>query len=235
MENINYAFGAGGFKLGDRVEILTTKQRGILIGESIHLSGCNAYQVLLPVVVKDDKMTIRNCDYLILRKLEPYETVFGKKDNLTEENIFNPTGKIVDVDLIKSAMLEDKEAIPEIDEAVGIEEITTIPGTQVWHKVYGRPMVVIIICRNIYQKELEYGLQYLENDIEYTVFDSSYALLPMEHLIDIYTDDDGKTGPMFDDTRSVLDKRPLHGNIASPDHKTYKESSLYNNRLIHGA
>ena len=48
---LNYEFGAGGFKLGERVEIITTGQRGILIGETVHISGCNTYQILLPKVI----------------------------------------------------------------------------------------------------------------------------------------------------------------------------------------
>ena len=210
MENINYAFGAGGFLLGQRVRILSTLQRGVIIGEGIHLSGCNSYQVLLPRVVDDGKMRIKNCDYLILRELESHESVFGEEDCLTESNIFSPTGKTVDIDLIQTAILNGYEPIPEIDEGNGVEEISIMPGTQVWHKAYGRPMLVILICRNIYQKELEYGLHYMENGHEITVFDSSYALLPMEELITIYPDDDGKNGPMLEDMRPVRNKRPLY-------------------------
>ena len=199
--------------LGDRVEVKTTGQRGILISEGVHLSMCNTYQVLLPNVIRDNQMAVKSCDYLILRKLESHEAVFTSEDNLTEDNTFKPTGKAVDVELIKAAMLEGKEPIPEIDEVEGVEEITIMPGTKVWHKVYGRPMVVIIICRNIYQKELEYGLQYIENDKEVILFDSSYALLPMEHLIDIHTDDDGKKGPIFEDMHPVKGKRPLYEEV----------------------
>jgi len=212
MGNINYAFGAGGFRLSDRVENKTTLQRGILIGEGIHLSGCNSYQVLIPRVKKDGKMTIRDCDYLILRKLEAHESVFGTEDNLTKENTFSPEGKTVNMDLLQSAMLNGYEPIPEIDEGVGVEELSIMPGTQVWHKIYGRPMVVLLICRNIYKKELEFGLQYMENDQEVIVFDSSYALLPMGELFNIYTDDDNKRGPMINDMRPVIGKRPFYEN-----------------------
>jgi len=228
MENINYAFGAGGFQLGDRVEIKTTKFRGILIGEGIHLSGCNCYQVLIPRVKKDGKMTIKDCDYLILRKLEAHEAVFGTDDNLTKENTFSLEGKTVDIDLVKTAMLNDCEPIPEIDEGVGVEELSIMPGTQVWHKAYGRPMVVLLVCKNIYKKELEYGLLYMESNQEVIVFDSSYALLPMEELIEIYPDDDDKRGPIFDDMRPSIGKRPFCGNTAPFDQKPFSNSSLYN-------
>jgi len=228
MENINYAFGAGEFRLSDRVEIKTTHQRGILIGEGLHLSGCNSFQVLIPRVKKDGKMTIKDCDYLILRKLEAHEAVFGTEDNLTEENTFSPEGKTVDIDLIKTAMLNDCEPIPEIDEGIGVEELSIMPGTQVWHKVYGRPMVVLLVCRNIYKKELEYGLLYMESDQEVIVFDSSYALLPMEELIEIYPDEDDKKGPIFGDMRPAIGKRPFYENTASSNQKpdTNNSSSL---------
>ena len=207
MANINYSFGAGGFKLGQRVEVKTTKQRGLLVSEAIHLSGCNTYQVLLPRVIRDEKMTIKNCDYLILRKLESHESVFTSEDNLTVDNTFTPDDKTINVDLIKSAILNGYVTIPQVDDAIGIEEITIMPGTEVFHRVYGKPMVLIVIIRNIYSKEHEYGLLYVENEKEYTIFDCGKALLPMEQLIDIHMDEDGKKGLIFDDMRPTIGKR----------------------------
>jgi len=199
MRNNGYYFGAGGFKLGDRVEVMTTRHRGIIMSEIIHLSGCNSYQVLLPNVLKLDKAAIKNYDHLILRKLKAHEAVFGKEDNLTDETIFSPKGTDVNAEWIKAAVLEMKEPIPEVDEAIGVDEIKIQPGTEVWHKVYNIPMLVIFICRNLYSKELEYGLLYMANDREITVFSGAYALIPMEQRVEVYADSDGKVGPVFDE------------------------------------
>jgi hypothetical protein len=96
----NYEFGAGGFKLGERVEILTKEHRGILIGEMIHLSGCNTYRVLLPTVKKeyDNGFKIINIDHLLLRKLEENESVLQKDSELTEDNSFMPKGTDVNAE-----------------------------------------------------------------------------------------------------------------------------------------
>ena len=204
MKNYSYSFGAGGFKLGDRVEIMTTKQRGIIIGELIHISGCNSYQVLLPNVIKYDRTVIKNSDYLILRRLEAHEAVFGKEDNLTEETVFSPKGTDVSADWIRSSMLEGKEPIPEIDEAVGIDEITLLPGTEVWHKAHNIPMLVVYVCRVYNSKELEYGLLYMDKDKEVSICAKAYTLIPLERQLDINIDG-GKTGSIFDESYLDID------------------------------
>jgi len=198
MDDSSYYFGAGGYKLGDRVEVMTTRQRGIIVSEIIHVSGCNTYQVLLPNVVRCDRKAIKHCDHLILRKLEPSEAVFGKEDNLTEETCFSPKGSDVSAEWIKAAALEGKEPIPEVDEAVGVEEITIQPGTEVWHKAYSIPMLVIYICREYHSKTLEYGLLYVDNDKEISLHAPAYALIPMERRFDIYEGVVGKVGSVFD-------------------------------------
>ena len=198
MDDNNYFFGAGGYKLGDRVEVMTTRQRGIIVSEIIHVSGCNTYQVLLPNVVRCDRKVIKICDHLILRKLEPNEAVFGMEDNLTEETCFSPKGSDVSAEWIRAAAREGKEPIPEVDEAVGVEEITIRPGTEVWHKSYNIPMLVIYICREYHSKALEYGLLYVDNDKEITVCAPAYALIPMERRFDIYEGVANKVGSVFD-------------------------------------
>ena len=200
MGSSNYSFGAGGFKLGDRVEVMTTRQRGIIMSEIVHVSGCNSYQVLLPNVFRYDRTVIKNCDYLILRELEAHEAVFGKEDNLTEETVFSPKGTDVNADWIRSSSLEGKEPIPEVDEAVGVEEITIRPGTEVWHKAYNIPMLVIYIVRELHSKELEYGLLYLDKDKEISVSARAYTLIPMEQRLTLYPDGDGKVGSVFSET-----------------------------------
>ena len=198
MGDNSYFFGAGGYKLGDRVEVITTRQRGIIVSEIVHVSGCNSYQVLLPNVVRYDRRAIKICDHLILRKLEPNEAVFGKEDNLTEETCFSPKGSDVSAEWIMTATLEGNEPIPELDEAVGVEEITIQPGTEVWHKAYNIPMLVIYICREYHSKELEYGLLYVDNDKEISISAPAYALIPMERRFDIYEGVVGKVGSIFD-------------------------------------
>jgi len=200
MGTNSYSFGAGGFKLGDRVEVMTTRQRGIIMSEIVHVSGCNSYQVLLPNVVRYDRTVIKNCDYLILRKLDAHEAVFGKEDNLTEETIFSPKGTDVNTDWIRSSSLEGKEPIPEVDEAVGVEDITIQPGTEVWHKAYNIPMLVIYIVRELHSKELEYGLLYLDKDKEISVCAKAYTLIPMEQRFSLYPDGSGKVGSIFDES-----------------------------------
>jgi len=197
-----YSFGAGGFKLGDRVEVLTTGQRGILIGEIVHLSGCNTYQVLLPNVKAEysDKAAVRHYDYLILRKLEPNEAVFTEGDSLTDETIYAPKGQDVNAAWIKESAKAGKEPIPEVDEAIGVEEISHMPGVEVWHKVYNKPMLVSYIYRNIYEKELTYGLTYMVNDREVSVNSNRYALIPMQSRINVYGGEESKTGSLFDDS-----------------------------------
>jgi len=200
MGSSNYNFGAGGFKLGGRVEVMTTKQRGIIISEIIHISGCNSFLVLIPKVIKSGRALIRNCDYLILRELDDNEAVFGKEDNLTEETIFSPKGTDVNAEWIKSSVLDGKEPIPEVDEAVGIEEIIIQPGTEVWHKAYCKTMLVVYISRDFNSKELIYGLIYMDDDKEVSVTAKSYTLIPLERQLDINTSEDRKKGSIFDET-----------------------------------
>jgi len=199
-----YSFGAGGFKLGDRVEVLTTGQRGILTGETVHISGCNTYQVLLPNVNSDYsvKPAVKHYDYLILRKLDQNEAVFTQEENLPDEMVFSPKGMDVNAEWIKESAKAEKEPIPEIDEAVGVEEIMVRPGTEVWHKVYNISMLVSYISRHIYEKELDYGLTYMVNDKEVSVNSHHYALIPMRNRFEIYKEkeNDGKYGPLFTDS-----------------------------------
>ena len=202
---IDYAFGAGGFKLGDRVEILTTGQRGILITEMIHISGCNTYQILLPNVLTEGKMKITYRDYLMLRKLEPGESLFDATKELTDENSFSPKGIDVNAEWIRAAVSEQKEFVPEIDDAVGVEEITIRPGMEVWNKVYGKTMIVSYICRDIFSKELEYGSLYMVDNKEELVCSRSYALIPLENKLDVPSAD--KFGPMFEDGRNNIVSR----------------------------
>jgi len=156
----NYAFGAGGFKLGERVEILTTGQRGILIGEIIHISGCNTYQILLPNVLDDGRLKSTNRDFLMLRRLKTGESLFDGAKELTEENAFSPKSDCGGADYIRAAISEGKEFIPVIDDAAGIEDIAVMPGMEVWNHVYGKTMIVSYIYREIFSKELIYGAIY---------------------------------------------------------------------------
>ena len=199
----NYAFGAGDFKLGERVEILTTGQRGILIEEIVHLSGCNTYRVMLPNVTSDydHSIKITNIDYLLLRKLESTEAMFLNDNSLTltDDKVFSPKGTDVNPTWIETAIKEGKESIPEIDEAVGTEEITIKPGMEVWHKIYNKPMLVNYIHRIIFSKELIYGLSYMVKDKQLSVDARYYALIPMKTKIDVYPAK--KSGSLFDDSR----------------------------------
>ena len=193
--NGNYFFGAGDFKLGDRVEVVTTGQRGILVCEIVHLSGCNTYQVLLPHVpsaYQKERMKMASYDYLLLRKLEPHEAVFGQTDDLTEDKIFSPKGTDVNAEWILSAVAENKEPIPEIDEGIGVEEIKIQPGMEVWHKVYNRKMLVYFVSRDIYSKELSYSLTYMVDDKEVSVNAFAYALIPLKQRINLYTAENDK-------------------------------------------
>ena len=98
-------------------------------------------------------------------------------------------------------MLDGKEPIPELDEAIGVEEVIIQPGTEVWHKAYNRAMVVIYIIREYCSKELEYGLLYIENEKEAYATARSYAMIPLEQRINIYANNDGKVGSLFSDPR----------------------------------
>jgi hypothetical protein len=198
----SYAFGAGGFKLGERVEILTTGQRGVLTSEFVHISGCNTYQVLLPNVVSEGKMRITHRDHLMLRRLEPGDSMFDESKELTDENSFSPKGTDVNAEWIREAINENKEFVPEVDDAVGVEEIPILPGTEVWNKVYGKTMFVSYICRDIFSKELEYGLSYMSDDKEMVVNCRAYALIELENKININLG--GKVGPLFEDGRSLI-------------------------------
>ena len=199
----NYAFGAGGFKLGERVEILTTGQRGILVEEIVHLSGCNTYRVMLPNVTSeyDNSIKITNIDYLLLRKLKPTEAIFLDDNSLelTDDKVFSPKGTDVNPTWIETAMKEGKEPIPETDEAVGIEEITIKPGMEVWNKIYNKSMLVNYVHRIIFSKELVYGLTYMVKDKQISVEARYYALIPMSMKIDVYPAK--KSGSLFDDSR----------------------------------
>ena len=199
---VSYTLEAGGFKLGERVEVLTTGQRGILIAEFIHISGCNTYLVLLPNVIKDGRMKTTHRDHLVLRRLEPSESMFDSAKVLTDDNSFSPKGTDVNAEWIRAAISEDKEYIPEIDDAVGVAEIEIVPGTEVWNKVYGKTMLVNYICRDIYSKELDYGAMYMVDDKEEMVTARSYALIPLENKLDVYSD--GKMGPLFEDGRDSI-------------------------------
>ena len=198
----NYSFGAGGFKLGERVEVLTTGQRGVLISEIVHISGCNTYQVLLPNVVSEGKMRIAHRDHLMLRKLEPAESMFDGSKELTDENSFSPRGMDADAEWIRAAVKDNKEFVPEIDDAAGIEEISILPGAEVWNKIYGKTMFVSYICREVYSKELAYGLTYMSDDKEMLVTSHSYALVELENKIKINLE--SKKGPMFEDGHDMI-------------------------------
>jgi len=203
-----YEFGAGGFKLGERVEILTTKHRGILIGEMIHLSGCNTYRVLLPTVKKeyDSGSKIINIDHLLLRKLEQNESVLQKDIELTEDNSFMPKGTDVNAEWLLKGLSDKKEPMPEIDEAIGVEDIAFKPGAEVWNKVYGFPMLLQYIHREIYTKELVYGLSYMADGKEVGIDSHSYGLLLMSQKIDVFPNPKPKekVGPILSDSRLDL-------------------------------
>ena len=201
----NYEFGAGGFKLGERVEILITGQRGVLIAEIVHISGCNTYLVLLPGVIKYGRKKVVNRDHLLLRKLEPDESVFDETKELTDENIFSPKGIDVNEEWICAAARSEKEFIPEIDDAVGVEEIAIRPGMEVWNKVYGMPMIVSHVYRTIFSKELVYGLVYMQDDTEEYVYSNAYGLVPMGQKIDVQLDAESKMGALFEESLDNID------------------------------
>ena len=202
---INYEFGAGGFKLGERVEILTTGQRGILVGETIHISGCNTYYVLLPNVVNEGRMRTTIRDHLLLRKLEAQESIFDDAKEITEENSFAPKGSEVNAEWILAALREQKEFITEIDEAVGVEEIAFMPGMEVWHKAYGKKMIINLISRDIYSKQLEYGAMYMNDGKECWTSDFAYAFIPLEQKLSIPSAD--KLGALFGDVHHNVGNR----------------------------
>jgi hypothetical protein len=87
-----------------------------------------------------------------------------------------------------------KEPIPEVDEAIGVEELTIKPGAEVWHKIYNLPMIVQWVSRYNYSKQLEYGCVYMVGDTEVAVNDVAYSFIPMEQVIDVYPDSQGKVG-----------------------------------------
>ena len=202
----DYTFGAGGFQLGERVEILTTGQRGILISEIVHISGCNTYQVLLPsVFAYNSKMKTTQRDHLLLRRLEPGESLFDETKKLTDDNTFSPKGVDVNAEWIRAAVAAQKEYIPEIDDAIGVEEIAIKPGTEVWHKIYGKSMLVSLIWRDIFSKEIVYGAVYMADDKEVVTFSNVYALIPLEQKFDLPPAE--KHGSVFDDGRFLLESR----------------------------
>ena len=198
----SYAFGAGGFKLGERVEILTTGQRGILICEIIHISGCNTYQILLPNVLDDGRMKSTNRDFLMLRRLKTGESMFDGAKELTEENTFSPKSDCGSADYIRAAIDEGKEFIPLIDDAAGIEDIAVMPGMEVWNHVYGKKMIVSYIYREIFSKELMYGAIYMAGDKEEIALSRVSALVPLERKFDLPSTE--KHGPIFEDGRDKI-------------------------------
>ena len=200
---IDYAFGAGGFKLGERVEILTTGQRGILISEMVHISGCNTYDVSLPNSLIDGKAKTTTRDHLLLRRLEPSESMFDVYKELSEENSFTPKGTDVNAEWIRAAVNDKKEYVPEIDDAVGVEEITILPGMEVWNKTVGKTMVVNFIFRDIFSKELYYGCFRMVGDKESYSVSRAYSLIPLEQKIVVpYAK---KTGAVFEDGRDNIE------------------------------
>ena len=200
---IDYAFGSGGYKLGERVEILTTGQRGILINETVHISGCNTYLILLPNVLKDGKMKVTNRDYLMLKKLEPGESIFEQSKELTDENSFSITGIEVDPARLQAAISEEKEFIPEIDDAADVEELFVKPGMEVWNKVYGKIMMITHVIRDIYSKELAYGAVYMVEEKEEYIVAHRYAFVPLGQKINVQSAE--KRGPNFEDGRSQIE------------------------------
>ena len=196
---INYAFGAGGFKLGEKVKIITTGQKGVLINEVIHISGCNTYQILLPNVLVDGKMKTTHRDYLMLKRLDPNESLFDETKELTDENSFSQISVGTDAERIRAAINEQKEFIPEVDDAAGVEEIAFRPGMEVWNKVYGKTMIVNLISREIYAKEIMYGAVYMIGDKEEMTFSNAYTFVPLEQKLNVPSAE--KTGPLFDDGR----------------------------------
>ena len=200
---VEYAFGAGGFKLGERVEVLLTGQRGILISEVVHISGCNTYVVLLPDVLLEGRKTLTNRDHLMLRKLEDSESLCDGTKVLTDENSFSPKGIDINAEWIRSAIKDKKEHITEVDDAVGVEEISIRPGMEVWNKIYGKTMIVTHICREIFSKELYYGAIHIVGGREITVFDRAYALVPLEQKIEVPSAP--KLGSMQEDGRDNIE------------------------------
>ena len=224
---LNYAFGAGGFRLGERVEIITTGQRGVLTAETVHISGCNTYQILLPGVLKDGKMKTTHRDYLMLRKLESNESLFDGTKELTDENSFSPKGTDVNAEWIKAAMDIQKEFIPEVDDAVGVEEIDLIPGMEVWNKVYGKTMIISYIFREMFSKQLHYGATYMSDDKELIIESHAYALIPIEQKIIVPSSD--KMGPVFDDGRSgVADRIEFQTSMFKDSFETEVPHGRYN-------
>ena len=200
---IDYAFGSGGYKLGERVEILTTGQRGVLINETIHISGCNTYLILLPNVLKDGKMKVTNRDYLMLKKLEPGESMFEQSKELTDDNSFSLIGIEVDAERLQAAISEEKEFIPEIDDAADVEELAVKPGMEVWNKVYGKTMMITHVIREIYSKELIYGAVYMAEDKEEYIISREYAFVPLGQKINVQSAE--KRGSIFEDGRSQIE------------------------------
>ena len=104
---------------------------------------------------------------------------------------------------IRAALDDGKEPIPELDDAVGVEEIAIKPGTEVWNKVYGKTMIVTHIYRDVFSKELHYGAIHMVDDREVTTFYHSYALVPLEHKIDVPSSP--KFGSMYEDGRDIVE------------------------------
>jgi hypothetical protein len=233
-----YTFGAGGFKLGERVEIRSSKLRGVLVAENVHMTGCNTYDVAVRTrprgkfvyyrsgenMIQD----IKRVDYMMLRRLADDETMLNgdldldEEPKLTDDDFFMPKGDDVNSEWIAGALDEGKEFIPEIDEAVGVEEITICPGNEVYDKILGRNHgIVMTIKREIYSKELSYHVvhyagRYKKSDLEKLIKDydigkdgklheglcHAYQLIVVGEGIAIKID--GKTGPDFEEHRDYL-------------------------------
>ncbi|MDR0887462.1 MAG: hypothetical protein LBM97_02115 [Candidatus Nomurabacteria bacterium] len=204
----SYKFGAGGFRLGERVEVRTSGVRGVLVGEVIHISGCNTYQIALPNGKKKDETRpkIVNIDYLLLRRLEDTESMVMSRDTeLTDENSFAPKGTDINKEWIMSSLSVPKEWIPEVDEAIGVEEMTLKLGMEVFDKAHGLPVIVQYAFRDLYSKEIEYGVSAYSGIDGKEIFTSSgraYQFIPLELKVDVYPETGGKTGPAFEEHRS---------------------------------
>jgi hypothetical protein len=100
-------------------------------------------------------------------------------------------------------LTDKKESMPEIDEAIGVEDIAFKPGAEVWNKVYGFPMLLQYIHREIYTKELVYGLSYMADGKEVAIDSHSYGLLLLSQKIDVFPEPKPKekVGPLFSDSR----------------------------------
>ncbi len=200
---MSYAFGAMGYKLGDRVEDRLSGRRGMITHEIVHVSGCNTFAVLTPKTLKDGRMPSMRVDSLRFRKLEPSESVLDYEKVLDADNSFMPKGADVAPEWIKDALMSSKEYVTEPDEYVGesdaeVPQIKHMPGLEVYSKLHGLPMTVLYVFRRIYCRELTYGCVYYLNDKEVVEELPEYALLPLETKIELPLAG-GKTGAVMTD------------------------------------